>query len=215
MSLTTARFRGNVEREFVTPLRANLEGVPSTLQDGQTLATRLNGHLSATVEMIGPFRVYKMNVQRFRLRLLEQCRRAGWRALFLVDGRGLATVDTLDGARGSARHLVRGDEGAEALTRALLFASERVAVGAGRVPRHEVRILEVPSLFVSTLWIPWVPAGLVPLRLGAAQRPELKRMGLKEFAAIVGDLRRRHDCRPRTAPTGPYRLGERHALDRR
>jgi hypothetical protein len=200
MRLTTAQFRGDIDREFVAPLAAVLNGTGSMLQGGQTLAARLSEGPSSKVELVGPFRLYRMDLRRFRGRLLEHCEQTGWRALFLANGTPLATVDCLERERPPSRHLIRSDEGAMALAQALNFLSEGLRNARGRAVRREVRILEVPSLFISTLWVPWVRAGLVPLRLGAAVRPVLARMEVTEFGRTVKRLRRIHGQPVRKSP---------------
>lgn len=180
-----ARYPGRIEHD----LAGTLHLAAAAARDEQPS--------SASFSVVGPIALHHSTAQRLlhSRRLPSTLPQVGWRVLLLEGNRPTAIFDVgLDRIVSCIRSSVAAQALGEALVAAHAAARER-----GVPPRsRELRILAVPEVFCSGLWLPGRPTILIPLRLGSAPRAEPSPISTGEFIAAVGEasrIRRRRRSR--------------------
>jgi hypothetical protein len=166
------------------------------------LARRIHrsGDFSAiqeTLKVGAPLPVYTLGPERLLAnRSLSAATRMGWRYP-IVDGAksGLATVFDGDGALKFAG--LSFGENAQRLLQAAAIAENELA---GRAERFEPRLLEIPSLQISALWLYGGRSFFVPIVDGYCLHPQSLRLEddieSRISAALIVTRRSRADVRP-------------------
>ena len=150
------------------------------------------------LSMVGPVPVYVLDPHEVSQDVLKvnAARPAYWRALMLTDKAPVACVDLPAGD--SSRHsVVRGKDAAVALNAALDIA--RHAEHSSN--RYDVRIVQLPRLFVTALWLESREPAFIPTREGGTGRPAARALRRQEFVELV------RGCLARSTHASPKKPG--------
>jgi hypothetical protein len=181
-----ARYPGCIERDLAGALQFASAG-----QNEQPA--------SKTLSIVGPIGLHQSSAQSLlrSRRIPSALPQVGWRVLLLEGKRPAAIFDIgLD----RIVSCIRGSVAAQALAEAIVAAHAAVQE-RGFPPRsRQLRILAVPEVFCSGLWMPGRPTILIPLRLGSAPRAKPHPISTGEFITAVGDaVSTRRRRQPRSA----------------
>lgn len=184
MTLSTRPYNGSFEGlyEIVETALANLE------------ETRKLDDLS----VVGPVPVYVLDPHEVSQDALKvnAARPAYWRALMLNDMAPVACVDLPAG--GPSRHpVVRGKEPAFALNAALDIARH----AEYSLNRYDLRIIQLPRLFVTAIWLESTEPAFIPTREGGTGRPAARALRRHEFVELV------RGCLARSTHASPKKPG--------
>lgn len=190
------RFPGSIRRAFVDPLAAALRSIPSAQEEQPWLADRFDTVGPHNVELIGPFRLFFVSSLRLaRSKSIgRSCTHIGWRSIFVHADKGLAVVDVGTTSKGAQVRQVHGDAVAHRHLESLSVLAELARVQRWKPGAHEIRVIEMPSVFTTAFW---VPGGVfLPMRMGAHAPDHLSPLRPKAFVNAVAALRRVHHRRP-------------------
>jgi len=189
-------YDGDLGRDFIATAASFLAG-----------GERGPARTGSEARLVGPFPVYSASAQRLleTPHLSRAARLRGWRALVVVNEEPRAVVDAAS-VRGRTGAILRGKEPASALHGALQYC-ELLSAGWEGGSAPELRILEVPGAFLTTLWIAKRPPVFVPTRLSSAERPPPGQLTLAELLAAVSIAVRRR--RPAISERAMKRPGKR------
>ena len=179
-------YEGSVTRDFVPSVAAALSGIDDV--------SRHHGRTPSDICLIGPVPVFVVRPRSLLAsRTLRSARRSGWRGLVTLDDVPSAIVDVARTTRHTGTTF-RGGEPAAALYRALEVCQTLQNNSKGTSKAREVRILEIPETYITTVWIAGRSPMFVPTRLCSADRPTPTALSLEQLLTIVAQAARR---RPR------------------
>jgi hypothetical protein len=143
---------------------------------------------TAVNRIISPFPVFSANPETLLASgtLSRAARRRGWRALLVGADEALGIIDVGTKARGGRS--VRGAEPARAFMSALEHCGELAERGEIDPRRCQIRVLEIPQIFVTAIWLARRPVVLVPTRVGATERPPPELWPFDRLLALVRRL---------------------------
>lgn len=169
VTLSTREYRGSLDGvyEHVKIALANL-GEANELRD--------------ELSLIGPLPVYVLDAHQVVRNkfVVNRSRPDSWRALVLSGKEPVACVDLPPG-NSSRTPAVRGSEAANALLKALKLAE----YGEGSPNHYDVRIVQLPRLFVTALWLESQVSAFIPTRAGERERPPILALQRLDFVALV------------------------------
>jgi len=155
---------------------------------GAVYAAQARGALRQTGKLIGPVAIYDVDLRKLRAAsLLSQvASRVGWRFVFAVRDYPVATVDCpLDDRRPG---LVADGESARRFLSGMQRMLEEAKIRGWSRGRHELRLIRIPALHTSALWVPSVRRGVLLLRRRGLEHPD-GNAGLLDQAEFAAWLR--------------------------
>jgi hypothetical protein len=196
--LKAAPFDGPLESSFIDPVAMHLHRLhPGARRRDPAAVPDRDADSGLRATLIGPFPRFLGSARRITAsnRIGGAVRQVGWRALFVSGDGPLAVVDRGLEAGSAGYCCVGGKEEAEAFDSALAVAAREKPEGAAERPCF-VRVLEIPSLYVSALWLFGRPALVVPTRLGAPSGIATTALSAEAFIAALRKLQELHIKRP-------------------
>jgi hypothetical protein len=194
-------FPGSVATIFVGPLRQALPSLP--LPPPLEAAVGPRSHDDAVkLELFGPFPIVTAPASKIRQAgsISAVARSVGWRALFIHDDVPLAVVDVGPDWRSGGMGHVRGAEVAQAFHAALKVAAQE-AHDRNWSKSHTLKLLKIPHVYLSALWLAGRPAFFIPTRLGTPGRPPYELWRPSHLIEEIDRLERIHARRAKRVGT--------------
>jgi hypothetical protein len=187
----------SMTKGFVDPLRRALPSLPlpPAIEAAMT-STPKGGPLD--LKLFGPFPIMAAPASKIRRArtISAAVRLVGWRALFVHNEVPFAVVDLgLDWQVSGTGH-VRGAEVAGNFYAALEMAAQESRDRKWR-NSHTLKLLKIPHVYFSALWLSGKPSLFIPTRLGTPGRPKCELWRPVDLVAEISRLGRIHARRAR------------------
>jgi hypothetical protein len=152
----------------------------------------------ALLSFLGPVRCFEANAAQFaRGATRGAIKGAGWRGLLMFADEPVGVLDIYPPDPGEApKYVVRGREVAQTLALALDAAREIADREKGM---FEVRVLSVPSSFLTAIWLKGRRSWFIPTRAGLGARPRAEPLGRRDFLKLFRACLRSRRSPPRSA----------------